>query len=195
MKTYGKWALAITAVFLPVIFIIWSLTTPTFCRWVAQRNFQRDIRADGRYDRTNAGLIELEDWSAALSDPNSIIILGAQSEDWEANNEYIMWQPSRDYDDDVQFVLDHNEASRTLDETTFFYEHEMQGTYDLMFCLGNSGEVTFSFQGDKLEIEGMENCDEVAKKFFEHFIKPMVDAYIAERLVAPPILLWKGKEK
>ena len=53
---------------------------------------------------------------------------------------------------------------------------------DLCIVLKNGREVVFNFRGDKLEIEGMEHCDEVAKLFFEHYLKPLADAYIAERI-------------
>ena len=63
------------------------------------------------------------------------------------------------------------------------YKDEDVVTYaDLCFILKDGREVVLSFQDDKLEITGMEHCDEVATMFFEHYLKPLADAYIAERI-------------
>ena len=53
---------------------------------------------------------------------------------------------------------------------------------DLMICW-DGGEITMSVDGDKLEITGdTDKMNEAAKVFFDEMVKPMADAYIAERL-------------
>ncbi len=53
---------------------------------------------------------------------------------------------------------------------------------DLMICW-DGGEITMSIDGDKLEITGdTDKMNEAAKVFFDEMVKPMADAYIAERL-------------
>ena len=52
--------------------------------------------------------------------------------------------------------------------------------YDISFG-GENGELgRLTFDNDQIHFTG--KADESAKSFFEHFLKPMVDNYIAEKL-------------
>ena len=53
---------------------------------------------------------------------------------------------------------------------------------ELIICTYTGKELVLNFEGDVLEITGDADMNEAAKVFFLEFLKPMADAYIAERL-------------
>jgi len=85
-------------------------------------------------------------------------------------------------DECIDIKLGHNDAN---DVYVYWDANDFTHAYDIIFFLEGGGEVLFGFQGDKLKITGMENCDEVAAEFFKHFIKPMADAYVEDKLEDP----------
>lgn len=61
-----------------LVLMIWFFTTPTFCKWKTNRNFQRRIKADGRYDAMDKKLVDLGKY--AFVDQNDTIYISSNAE-------------------------------------------------------------------------------------------------------------------
>ena len=53
---------------------------------------------------------------------------------------------------------------------------------NIVICTESGGELIMTFEDDELKITGDLDMNEAAKMFFNEFLKPMADEYIAERL-------------